>query len=146
MSKELDLYYASTPNGWKIEIALEEMGIPYKVLSPDHSNQLLHPSPTITSFNYTSSILPHLILLQLHQIDMSKNEQFDPEYLKISPNNKIPCLVDPNAQGGPLSIFESGAILIYLGKYLLSPPSRSPSLPFLLPLPSPLSPLFSYHP
>jgi GST-like protein len=53
----------------------------------------------------------------VHPINIGKGEQFDPEYLKISPNNKIPAIVDPTpADGGPpLAMFESGAILCYLG-------------------------------
>lgn len=49
-------------------------------------------------------------------INIGKDEQFAPEFLKISPNNKIPALVDDEAEGGPLSIFESGAILTYLAE------------------------------
>jgi GSH-dependent disulfide-bond oxidoreductase len=82
------LYTWGTPNGRKISIALEELGLPYTV----------------------------------HPIDIGKNQQFDPGYLKISPNNKIPAIVDPegppDASGrpAPLAIFESGAILIYLAR------------------------------
>lgn len=47
-------------------------------------------------------------------VNLGKNEQFDPEFLKIAPNNKIPALVDDSAEGGPLALFESGAILQYL--------------------------------
>jgi GSH-dependent disulfide-bond oxidoreductase len=50
-------------------------------------------------------------------IDIGKRAQFDPEFLKISPNNKIPAIIDPDGPGGaPISVFESGAILIYLGE------------------------------
>ena len=50
-------------------------------------------------------------------VDIRKGEQFDPEFLKISPNNKIPAIVDPDGpRGTPVSVFESGAILIYLGE------------------------------
>ena len=49
-----------------------------------------------------------------HLVDLGKNEQFSPSFLVISPNNKIPAMVDPDADGGPLSLFESGAILSYL--------------------------------
>jgi len=53
---------------------------------------------------------------RLKGIDIGKDEQFAPDYLKISPNNKIPAIVDDEAEGGPLSIFESGAILTYLAE------------------------------
>ena len=73
----IDLYTWTTPNGRKVSIALEELGLPY-----------------------TS-----------HAIDISKDEQFAPDFLKISPNNRIPAIVD---RDNGLSVFESGAILIYL--------------------------------
>ncbi|MDH5540354.1 MAG: glutathione S-transferase N-terminal domain-containing protein [Rhizobacter sp.] len=79
----IQLYAFDTPNGRKISVALEEMGMPYEV----------------------------------HVVDITKNEQFEPAFLKISPNNKIPAIVDPDGPGGrPISVFESGAILIYLGQ------------------------------
>ncbi len=79
----IQLYSFDTPNGRKISVALEEMGLPYDV----------------------------------HIVDIGKGEQFAPEFLKISPNNKIPAIVDPDGPGGqPISLFESGAILIYLGE------------------------------
>jgi GST-like protein len=50
-------------------------------------------------------------------INIGKNEQFDPEFLRISPNNKIPAIVDPEGPNGqPISVFESGAVLLYLGE------------------------------
>ena len=79
----IHLYYWGTPNGHKISIALEEMGLAY----------------------------------QIFPINILKDDQFQPEFLKISPNNKIPAIVDhdgPNSE--PISVFESGAILQYLGR------------------------------
>jgi GST-like protein len=76
----LVLHTWTTPNGKKVPILLEELGLAY----------------------------------ELHFVDISKDEQFEPAFLAISPNNKIPALVDHGAEGGPLSIFESGAILEYL--------------------------------
>jgi len=51
-----------------------------------------------------------------HTIDITKNEQFAPEFLEVSPNNRIPAIVDPNVEGEPITIFESGAILIHLAE------------------------------
>jgi GST-like protein len=63
-----------------------------------------------------------------HWVDIDKGEQFDPDFLKISPNNKIPALVDHDGPSGRISLFESGAILLYLaektGKFLPSEPNR----------------------
>jgi len=79
----IELYTWSTPNGRKASIALEELGLAYRV----------------------------------HPIDIGKDEQFAPEFLKISPNNKIPAIVDPQGPDGePIPVFESGAILIYLAE------------------------------
>ncbi len=75
---------------------------------------------------------------EVHPINISKNEQFAPDFLKISPNNKIPALVDRDGPGGrPFSVFESGAILWYLaektGKFLPSDPAgRSVTLQWLM--------------
>ncbi len=85
-----DLYYWPTPNGWKVTIALEEMGLDYRV----------------------------------RYVNIGRGEQFDPAFLSISPNNRMPALVDhePRDKKGPLSVFESGAILLYLagktGKFM----------------------------
>lgn len=79
----IDLYFWPTPNGWKITILLEELGLPYKVLP----------------------------------VDIGKGDQFAPEFLAISPNNKMPAIVDPDGPDGePVSVFESGAIMIYLAE------------------------------
>ncbi|MBN8891351.1 MAG: glutathione S-transferase [Rhodospirillales bacterium 70-18] len=78
----IEFWTWNTPNGRKISVALEEMGLPYNV----------------------------------HTVNIGKDEQFKPDFLKISPNNRIPAIVDPDGPGGsPISVFESGAILIYLG-------------------------------
>jgi GST-like protein len=79
----IDLYTWPTPNGHKIHIALEELGLPYNV----------------------------------HPVDIGEGDQFKPEFLKISPNNRIPAIVDQDGpKGRPLALFESGAILIYLAE------------------------------
>jgi GST-like protein len=79
----IDLYTWSTPNGRKVSIMLEELGLPYKV----------------------------------HAINIGKNEQFAPEFIAINPNSKIPAIVDPEGPDGkPVSMMESGAILIYLAE------------------------------
>ena len=79
----MQLHTYDTPNGRKISVALEEMGLPYEV----------------------------------RIVDITKGEQHDPAFVTISPNHKIPALVDPDGPGGrPIGIFESGAILVYLGE------------------------------
>jgi GST-like protein len=79
----IELYTWNTPNGRKVSVALEEMGLPYTV----------------------------------KVVDITKDQQFEPSFLKISPNNRIPAIVDPDGPGGqPISVFESGAILLYLGE------------------------------
>ncbi len=83
MAAPIELYYWPTPNGWKISIALEEMGLPYEV----------------------------------KLVDIGLGQQFDPDFLKIAPNNRMPAIVDPEGpDGAPVSIFESGAILQYLAR------------------------------
>jgi GST-like protein len=82
-SQPIDLYYWPTPNGWKITIMLEELGVPYA----------------------------------LHYINIGKGDQFDAAFLAIAPNNRMPAIVDPQGPDGkPISVFESGAILQYLGR------------------------------
>ena len=84
----ITLYAWGTPNGRKVSVALEEMELPYTVVP----------------------------------VNIGEGEQFRPEFLRISPNNKIPAIVDPDGPvaaggaAGPASVFESGAILLYLGE------------------------------
>ncbi len=79
----IDLYSFDTPNGRKISVALEEMGLPYRV----------------------------------QVVDITRDEQFAPDFLRIAPNNKIPAIVDADGPlGRPVSVFESGAILLYLAE------------------------------
>ena len=75
------LHTYNTPNGRKISVALEEMGLSYTV----------------------------------QVVDITKGQQHDPAFLAISPNNRVPAIVDPDGpDGAPISVFESGAILLYL--------------------------------
>jgi GST-like protein len=79
--ERLQLYSLPTPNGVKVSILLEEIGLPYE---------------------------PHLV-------SFDSNDQLSEEFLSLSPNNKIPAILDPaGPDGQPLALFESGAILIYL--------------------------------
>src|SRR5690606_24499732 len=80
---KLQLYSFPTPNGVKVSIALEELGVPYEA----------------------------------HTVDIGKNETWTEPCLSLSPDGKIPAIVDPNGPGGkPLALFESGAILLYLAE------------------------------
>lgn len=76
----IDLYTASTPNGWKVSVTLEELQLPYEV----------------------------------HPVNLSANEQKQDWFLQVSPNGRIPAIVDRDAND--LAIFESGAIMIYLAE------------------------------
>jgi GSH-dependent disulfide-bond oxidoreductase len=79
----IQLYTWGTPNGKKVSIMLEEIGMPYEV----------------------------------HPINIGQGDQMKPEYLAINPNNKIPSIIDPDGPGGkPFTLFESGAILLYLAE------------------------------
>ena len=79
----IDLYTWPTPNGFKVSIMLEEVGLSYTVIP----------------------------------VNIQEGDQFKPDFLKISPNNKMPAIVDRDGpDGGPYSLFESGAILIYLAE------------------------------
>ncbi|MBX9959835.1 MAG: glutathione S-transferase C-terminal domain-containing protein [Burkholderiaceae bacterium] len=81
----IDVYSWATPNGHKVHIMLKECGLQ---LGRDW---------------------------RVHPINIGAGDQFQPDFLKISPNNKIPALVDPEGPDGqPISLFESGAILLYL--------------------------------
>ncbi|SHF59913.1 glutathione S-transferase [Lampropedia hyalina DSM 16112] len=77
----IQLYSLATPNGVKVSIALEELGLPYEA----------------------------------HKVDFASQDQFSAEFLSLNPNNKIPAILDPHGPGDkPLTLFESGAILLYL--------------------------------
>ncbi len=83
MSKPIEVYFWPTPNGHKITIALEEMGLDYAI----------------------------------KPVNIGRGEQFAADFMAISPNNRMPAIIDPQGPGGtPISIFESGAILQYLGR------------------------------
>lgn len=75
---------------------------------------------------------------RLVPVDIGKGEQFDPAFLKISPNNRMPAIVDPDGPGGePISVFESGAILLYLaektGQFLpVAPRARIAAIEWLM--------------
>ena len=86
----IDLYFWPTPNGLKISIMLEELGITYRV----------------------------------HAIDISKGEQFAPEFLKISPNNRIPAIVDPEGPAHVLACSAGGAVMIGAADALVGPQRR----------------------
>jgi GST-like protein len=79
----IKLYFWPTPNGYKISILLEELGLPYDV----------------------------------EAVHIGKGEQFDEKFLRVSPNNKIPAIVDSEGPDGkPFSLFESAAIMMYLAE------------------------------
>jgi len=80
----IELYFAPTPNGWKISVMLEECGLPYTVFP----------------------------------VNITRGEQRKPEFVKLSPNGRIPAIIDrdPADGGEAISIFESGAILLYLAE------------------------------
>src|ERR1700759_1971614 len=114
----IDLYYAPTPNDWKISIMLEELGLPYTV----------------------------------KPVNIRAGEQFKPEFLAISPNNRIPAIVDqaPADGGGPVPVFETGAIVIYLadktGRFLPTEMrARSRVMQWLMWQMSGLGPMLGQH-
>ena len=70
----------------------------------------------------------------VHVVDITKDQQFKPAFLEISPNNRIPAIIDPEGPGGaPISVFESGAILLYLAEKtgLFMPPGLRERVPVL---------------
>ncbi|MEF9677215.1 GSH-dependent disulfide bond oxidoreductase [Pectobacterium aroidearum] len=78
----------------------------------------LYYAPTPNGHKITLFLEEVNIPYQLHRVNISKGEQFRPEFLAISPNNKIPAIVDtqPAEGNAPISLFESGAILLYLAE------------------------------
>ena len=78
----------------------------------------LHYWPTSNGHKITIFLEETGLAYRLCPVDIHKNEQFRPEFLAISPNNRMPAIVDhdPPDSGAPMSIFESGAILIYLAE------------------------------
>ncbi|WP_372603664.1 glutathione S-transferase N-terminal domain-containing protein [Actibacterium sp.] len=100
----IQYYGRTTPNGIKVSVMLEELGLPYDA----------------------------------HHIRFEDKDQFSPEFLSISPNNKIPAIIDPHGPGDqPLALFESGAILLYLaektGRLLsLDPATRYHTIQWLM--------------
>lgn len=75
-------------------------------------------APTPNGHKITLFLEEAQLAYRLIRVDIGKGEQFHPQFLAISPNNKIPAIVDhaPADGGGPLSLFESGAILLYLAE------------------------------
>lgn len=73
--------------------------------------------PTPNGFKISIALEELQLPYRLHPVDIARGDQFKPEFLEISPNNKIPAIVDPDGPGGkPVSVFESGAILQYLAR------------------------------
>jgi GSH-dependent disulfide-bond oxidoreductase len=100
MPAPLELFYWPTPNGHKITLLLEELGLPYEI----------------------------------RRVDIGAGDQFKPDFLAIAPNNRMPALIDhaPADGGAPISVFESGAILLYLaekaGRFIPSEPRARKSV------------------
>ncbi len=77
----------------------------------------LHMWPTPNAYKVTLFLEESGLPYTVHLVDIGKGDQFRPEFLKIAPNNRMPAIVDPDGPGGkPISVFESGAILQYLGR------------------------------
>ena len=76
----------------------------------------LHFAPTPNGWKITIMLEECGLPYAIRPVDLAKGDQFRPEFLAISPNNRMPAIVDPDGPGGePIAIFESGAILQYLG-------------------------------
>ena len=75
----------------------------------------LYAWPTPNAFKISIFLEETGLPYRVIPVDIGKGAQFEPAFLKISPNNRMPAIVDPDGPGGPISIFESGAILMYLG-------------------------------
>ncbi|MBW5809001.1 glutathione S-transferase [Burkholderia sp. COPS] len=104
-----------------------------------HPDRLqLYSLPTPNGVKVSIMLEETGLAYRVHPVDIGAGDQFKPEFLKISPNNKIPAIVDPDGPGGkPISLFESGAILIYLaektGKFLpTDPAARYATLEWLM--------------
>ncbi len=77
----------------------------------------LYSWPTPNSYKISILLEEAGLPYRVHPIDIGRGDQFNPDFLKISPNNKMPAIVDPEGPGGkPYSVFESGAILMYLAE------------------------------
>ncbi len=77
----------------------------------------LHIWPTPNAYKISIFLEEADLPYTVHLVDIGKGEQFKPDFLKIAPNNRMPAIVDPDGPGGqPISVFESGAILQYLGR------------------------------
>lgn len=84
---------------------------------PDNAPIELYYFPTPNGHKITIALEEMNLPYEITVVDILKGDQFKPEFLAISPNNKMPAIVDPNGvDGQPISVFESGAILQYLGR------------------------------
>jgi len=77
----------------------------------------LHIWPTPNAYKISIYLEEAALAYAVHLVNIGKGEQFKPDFLAIAPNNRMPAIVDPDGPGGkPISVFESGAILQYLGR------------------------------
>src|SRR5579862_2412431 len=121
----IELFFAPTPNGWKITIMLEECALPYRI-TPVH----LNPK-------------------EQHRPDL---ERLRSDFLKISPNGRIPAILDhdPAVRGAPVALFESAAILLYLaekaGRFIpTEPAARANTIAWLVWQVAHLGPTLGQH-